>query len=191
MDSTNTDSEMIERAPSLRQLAWVFARFGNFTFGGGSATIATLQHEIVDRRHWLGIEPFHLSYALSRLTPGTNLLAFCTAVGWLLRRWAGALICLLTASVPCSILVVAVTVLFEVWSTNRVMAVALHGALAAAVGVMFITGITLIRPHWRAATTIQIVAFVGGAFAANYFLSLSPLLVLLIAAAAGWIWPQK
>jgi len=132
-----------------------------------------------------------LSYALSRLTPGTNLLAFCTAVGWLLRRWAGALICLLAASIPCSIIVLAVTCLYESWSTNRFMAVALHGALSAAVGVMFITGVTLIRPHWRAATTIQLTAFVGGSFTANYFLSVSPLLVLLIAAAAGWFWPQK
>ena len=68
-------------APRLRSLACVFARFGNFTFGGGSATIATLQSEVVEQRRWLEHDPFHLCYAISRLTPGTNLLAFCVAAG--------------------------------------------------------------------------------------------------------------
>jgi chromate transporter len=180
-----------KQAPRLHQLAGVFARFGNFTFGGGSATIATLQHEIVDRRQWLEVGPFHLCYALSRLTPGTNLLAFCTAIGWLLRRLRGSLVCLLAASIPCSIMAVAVTALYASWSKNRLMSVALRGALAAAVGVMIITGVTLIRPHRRATSVIQLVLFVGGSFAANYFLSISPLLVLVIAAIAGWFWPQR
>jgi chromate transporter len=92
--------------PSLREMGWVFARYGNVTFGGGSATIAVLQQEVVTRRKWLGQSPFGLSYALSRLAPGTNLLAFCTAAGWFVQGWSGALVALVDASVPCSILAV-------------------------------------------------------------------------------------
>jgi chromate transporter len=95
--------------PTLRVLGWVFARYGNLTFGGGSATIAVLQQEIVVKRGWLGQLPLSLSYALSRLTPGTNLLAFCTAAGWIIRGWPGAFIALVAASVPCSILAVSAT----------------------------------------------------------------------------------
>ena len=72
--------------PTLRAIASTFARYANTTFGGGSATIAVLKEQIVDRRTWLTPAEFHLSYALSRLTPGTNLLAFCTAAGWTARR---------------------------------------------------------------------------------------------------------
>jgi hypothetical protein len=50
-----------------------------------------LHGEIVERRHWIGRQSFDLAYALSRITPGTNLLAFCTAVGWMLRSWFGAI----------------------------------------------------------------------------------------------------
>ena len=74
-------------SPSLRALGGVFARYGNLTLGGGSATIAVLQQEIVVKRGWLAQVPFSLSYALSRLTPGTNLLAFCTAAGWIFAGW--------------------------------------------------------------------------------------------------------
>jgi len=39
--------------PPPRSLAAVFLRHGNMTFGGGSATIATLHREIVTKRDWV------------------------------------------------------------------------------------------------------------------------------------------
>jgi chromate transport protein ChrA len=55
----------------------VFARHANTAFGGGIASIAVLRHHLVDRHAWLYPAELDLGYALSRLTPGTNLLAFC------------------------------------------------------------------------------------------------------------------
>ena len=103
---------------SLFQIGSVFARYANLTLGGGSATTAVIHREIVDKRRWIGQDRFALSFALARLTPGTNLLAFCTAIGWLLRRLPGALVALLAASIPCTILVVVVTMLFSHWQDN-------------------------------------------------------------------------
>jgi len=61
----------------LRRIAAVFTRYANLTFGGGSATIAVLHREIVATRKWIDETQFALCFALRRLTPGTNLLAFC------------------------------------------------------------------------------------------------------------------
>jgi len=63
----------------------VFARYANLTLGGGSATTAVIHGEIVTKRHWVSEEQFALSFALGRLTPGTNLLAFCVGIGWILK----------------------------------------------------------------------------------------------------------
>lgn len=71
------------------------------------------------------------------------------------------------------------------------MEVALRGALAAAVGVMIITGWTLIRPYHRQSSWLQLALFIGGAFVLSYFLSVPPLRVLLLAAAIGLFWPQR
>lgn len=177
--------------PKLTELATVFARFGNFTFGGGSATVAVLRDEIVDRRGWLTTVKADLSFALSRLTPGTNLLAFCSAVGWLLRGWRGALVALVAGSVPSSLLAVLVTALYESWSRNPFVQVALRGALAAAVGVMIITGVTLIRPYYRETSWFQLALFTGGSFGLAYFLDVSPLRVLLASTVVGIFWPQR
>jgi hypothetical protein len=105
--------------PTLRQIAGAFVRYANATFGGGSATTAVLHRAIVDERTWVAPERFALIYALARLTPGTNLLALRTGLGWQLRGWRGALIALLAASVPCSLIVVVVRYFFEQWSHNR------------------------------------------------------------------------
>ena len=176
-------------APSLRALFSVFARYGNLTFGGGSATIATLHREIVDRRHWIAQHPFDLAYALSRLTPGTNLIAFSTAVGWMLRGWSGALVTLLAGSLPCALLAVVITAFYELWSRNTTTQIALRGAIAAAVGVMVITGITIIRPHWRSASWAKLFLFVGGSLAGSLFFSIPPIRILFVAALLGCFWP--
>lgn len=157
-------------------------------YGGGSATIATLHREIVERRKWLAERPFQLSYALSRLTPGTDLLAFGAYIGYLLRRIAGAFVALLAGSLPCAAMALALTALYSTWSHYSVVQVATRGALAAAVAVTVMTGVTLIRPHWRRTSPIKLAMFIGGAFMATQFLHAQPLLVLLLAGAGGLIW---
>jgi chromate transporter len=132
--------------PTLGLIASVFLRYGNWTFGGGSATVGVLQSELVNKRKWVSQETFSLSFALARITPVTNLLAFGTGIGWLLRGVGGTISALLAGSIPCSLVVLIVTALYESWHQNRVVAVGLLGALAAAVGVMIATGWTLIRP---------------------------------------------
>ena len=55
--------------PSLANIASVFIRYANLTFGGGSPTIAVLHREIVTARQWINETGFTLCYALCRLTP--------------------------------------------------------------------------------------------------------------------------
>jgi chromate transporter len=104
--------------PTLGGIGWVFARYANLTLGGGSATTAVLHHELLQKRQWLNDDRFTLCYALGRLTPGTNLLAFCTGVGWLLHGLSGAIVALLASSIPCAVIVTALTALFSHWQEN-------------------------------------------------------------------------
>lgn len=176
---------------SLLDIAGVFARYGNLTFGGGSATVAVLREEIITGRQWMSALRVDLSFALSRITPGTNLLAFGTAVGWQLRGWSGALVALTAGSAPSAILAVLVTILYEFLMRNPIAVVGLRGALAATVGVMIITGWTLIRPYYSSSTFVQMALFAGGAFALDYWGGVPPFRILLLAAACGLLWPTQ
>jgi chromate transporter len=176
--------------PTLPALASVFARFANATFGGGSATIAVLREQLVVKRGWLDPSEFELSYALSRLTPGTNLLAFCTAAGWTTRRGRGAIVALLAASVPCSVFALVMTICYQELAPSAWFQAALSGALAASVAIMISTAWVFAEPHvkqvpWKAA------AIVPGAAALTLGAELSPLKVLGLAAVVGLAWPTR
>ena len=176
--------------PTLTEVASVFTRFANLTWGGGSATIAVLKEQIVTKRRWLRESEFHLNYALSRLTPGTNLLAFCTAAGWTRRRWLGAIIALLASSIPCSLLVLLVTIFYQELNGSSWFQAALHGALAAAVAIMGSTAWVFAEPHvkaapWKAVFIVPMT--VGLALGVGF----SPVAILLISAAIGVAWPVR
>lgn len=150
--------------PSLARIADVFARYANFTLGGGSTTVAVLHRELLEKRGWVSADNFTLCFALARLTPGTNLLAFCAGTGWLLRGAAGALIALLAASIPCALMVVAATALFSHWQENHWARTAIHGAIAAAVAITVKTCWTITHPHFKGRARPRVVLIAAGAF---------------------------
>jgi chromate transporter len=178
-------------SPRLCEIASVFAQYGNLTFGGGSATIGVLQHEIEVKRPWITRDQFQLCFGLSRLTPGTNLLAFCTAVGWLRRGLPGAVVALAAASLPCSLIALAVTALFEIWMRNPWVKAALHGALAAAVGIIFYTCWHLTRSNLRRSNLFRLACVFLGSIVLQSVFAIAPIRVLLLAAVLGAIWPQE
>jgi len=178
-----------EPKPGLAEIASVFARHGNFTLGGGSATVAILHREILDKRHWITPDQFNLSFALARLTPGTNLLAFQTGVGWLLRGWPGALIALLAGSIPCTLIVLAATVLFSQWQANPWAQAAIHGAIAAAVAITVKTCWTIAHPYYKPGSRVRVVVIAAVAFAVYVFLHVPAIWVLLMAGALGAVLP--
>ncbi|MEK4031738.1 chromate transporter [Methylocystis sp. IM3] len=171
--------------PTLGGIGWVFARYANLTLGGGSATTAVLHHELLQKRQWLNDDRFTLCYALGRLTPGTNLLAFCTGVGWLLHGLSGAIVALLASSIPCAVIVTALTALFSHWQENAFAQAAGHGAVAAAVAITVKTCWTIAKPHYKGGARVRVALIGATAFPLHVVGGISALQVLLLAAAMG------
>ena len=180
----------MRRKRSIAGLAQVFLRNGTFTFGGGDATTASLQRELVANRGWLSEHEFGACYAVSRVTPGTNLLAFCTAVGWTLLGLRGALSALLLASIPGAIVLMLMTGFYGAATSNPWLMSAIHAALAAAVGIMLAAVWTLLRgPLRRRPGRTLLVA--APAFVLSLYGILSPLEVLALAAGFGLLAPER
>jgi len=183
------DAATLSRRPSVGSIARVFARLGSTVFGGGTATIAILEEEIVERQHWLDRRETHLAFAVSRLTPGTNMLAFCTGVGWLMRRSVGAVVALVSVSVPCSVLAAALTAFYASWTQHALAQFALRGALASAVAIMVSSCWTLVRPLLRSPYRGRVVLLFIGAFALA-IRGVAPLRVLALSAVLGALWTE-
>ena len=172
---------------SLRRLAALFLRVGNLTFGGGDPTMAALYSELVVARRWLAPETYGLVYALARMTPGTNMLAFCAGSAWKIAGWPGAVLAVAAVTVPSTAVVVLLTAGYEGIRSNPLALAAVAGTLAAAVGLMAAGAWQLLRPHLASGAWVRAVVMAGGALALTRVCS--PLAVLALAAATGFLWP--
>jgi chromate transporter len=175
--------------PTLKQLIEVFLRIGNTTFGGGDPTIAVLQREF-HRRGWLTHERFTLAYGLARVTPGTNLLAFCAGAAWFMLGLTGAIAAVLAVTIPSSVLVIWLTHVCEAGRANRWAYAAIAGTVAAAVGMMVAAALKLVqlqitKSNWPVAGAIVLAAFV-----LSRTFALSPLQIIGLAAVAGVFWTR-
>lgn len=174
----------------LGLLTRTFFRIGNTTFGGGDPTIAALQRELVMKRRAIGPEQFGVLYAISRITPGTNMLAFCAGAGWMLHGWVGALIAVTAVTLPSAIIAVLLLYAFEALMKNPIAAAGISTMIAAAVGLMFAASYLLLRPHLEGYKLLRTAVLAVGAFLLVWRQVLSPVQVLALAAAVGFAWPE-
>ena len=178
--------------PSLGKLTEIFFRIGNTTFGGGYVTIGMLGRELVDTRRWISSERFDLAFALSRVTPGTNLIAFCAAVGALICGIAGAAAAVFALTAPSSALAVLITYGFERWQGNRIAMAAIGGTVAAVAGMMWSTIWIILKPHVGGTVrNLQVILIAGGAFLASWFFHVTPLPIIAAGTLAGFLWQDK
>ncbi|HLN04471.1 MAG TPA: chromate transporter [Bryobacteraceae bacterium] len=173
---------------TLKRLTWIFLRIGNLTFGGGDPSMAALQSELVHSRGWLNAEQYALIYGLARITPGTNLLAFSAASGWMILGWAGALSAVLSMTVPPAIIVVLLTGGYEAWNSNALAMAAIGGTLAAATGMMATSAWQLLAPQIGRGRRLRTLVIFLAALVASLRFSMSPIAVLGVAALVGLVW---
>ncbi len=132
-----------------------------------------------------------MAYAVSRITPGTNLLAFCTAVGWLMRRGPGAAVALVAGSVPSAVAAVALSAFYTSWSEHPLARLALRGVLASAIAIMVVACWTIVRPHLRHPYQLRVILVFVAAFALTSVWGIPPIRVLALSALAGSLWPEE
>ncbi len=167
----------------LSEVAWVMARDGSRTLGGGLATMELLRRTGIDRG-WFDEADNALLVAASRLTPGTNVLAYCVGLGWKLRGAAGAITALAAASIPSALAITVLSAtLVRVDGYLVVRALLAVGTLIAAALVLASTW-PLLRPHLRPGARIRTTAIAAIAVVL-LLVDATPVQTLLAAAIAG------
>jgi chromate transporter len=186
VDMRKTDT--VQR-PTLMALAWIMARDANWTIGGGTATIEVLRRAFA-RRGWMTDAEHQQLFAASRVTPGTNLLAYCTALGWHARRWSGAIVTLVAASVPCTVMAAVAMMLYARLEASPAFAIVVTIGMTIALVLLVFGAWQLARPHLTRGNAVRAVAIVALALALAA-LRTSPIWILLASAALGALWPGQ
>jgi chromate transporter len=170
---------------SLFTFTWIVTRDVIRTFGGGLASMELLRRTFIANGSMSDADNGGL-VAVSRLTPGTNVLAYCVSLGWALHRWTGALLALVGASLPASVVVCVLTVaLVRVHEYPVVRMLIAIGVLVATLLVLSAAA-ALIRPYMKRPALVRasIVAIVAGTMSVA---GVTPVRILLLSAILGAI----
>ncbi|MCD8124403.1 MAG: chromate transporter [Lachnospiraceae bacterium] len=166
----------------LVQLFTIFAQIGAVTFGGGYAMLPILTREFVDRRHWVTDSELTDYFAIGQCTPGIIAVNVATFIGNKRKGLVGGIVATLgLVSIP----IVIITIIAAFLSNFAEYALVKNAFAGIRVCVCVLI-INAILRLWKKsildAPTLIIFLVV---FALAVFSSLSPILLVVAAAAAG------
>ena len=150
-----------------------------------------LGRDMVGRRGWMTQDDYELAFSLARITPGTNIIAFCAAVGSLLRGWPGAILGVAAVTLPSALMAVLLQQGFESWRSHPYAMAAIAVTSAAVTGMMWSTVWMLARPYvggWM--RTLRGVVLLGGSCLAAW-LGVTPVPIILAAMMIGFVWTDS
>ena len=126
----------------LLGLVLVFAPLSLFSFGGGQAIIADMQHQVVDVQHWMTDREFVDLFALSRAAPGPSTL-IAALIGWHLAGFAGAFIGTLAMYAPSSIVMYTAVRWWHARADSPWRGALQRGLAPIAMGLVFAGAVTV------------------------------------------------
>ena len=167
------------------ELFATFFRVGTFTIGGGYAMIPLMQREVVERRRWMDEVTFLDIVALAQAMPGVFAVNMATQVGYRLRGVAGSLVATLgNILMPIAIILLFATLLRQ-YSHHPTLEHIFMGIRPAVVALIAAPVFTLARSSgitWRTLWIPVLAALL------IWLLGVSPILVILIAIAGGFLY---
>lgn len=175
--------------PPLGLLAWLVTRDANKTIGSGMASIELLRRTL-DQRGWLDEREHGVLNAVSRFTPGTNVLAYLAALGWSYHRVAGAVVSVMGGSIPGSVTVAVLTAAAASIDRWRAVRAVLAVAALASGGLVLATAWALVKPYVRG-PRIGWLLMSAGLAAVLTLAGATPVRVLLALAVWGLLTPKK
>ncbi len=167
---------------TLRTLGWLVFWDVNRTLGG-IASMELLRRSL-GARGWMTDAGHALFVAISRLTPGTNILAYCVALGWQLAQWRGALVALAAASIPASLFIALLSASLTRIDQLPVVRAIIAIALIVATVLVFATAWNLLRPYIKGGHAIR-TGIIAAIVIVLALLNVTPVRILLVAAAFG------
>ena len=168
--------------PILLDLFLTFAKIGGMTFGGGYAMLPILQREVVENKGWATEEELIDYYAIGQCTPGIIAVNTATFIGQKYLGTVGAIFTTLGVVFPCLIIISLLATVIEAFSH---LALVQHAFGGIRVCVCVLIANAVVKLYKKAVVdkltlAIFLIVALGG-----YFLDLSPVVFVVLAAAAG------
>ncbi|MBR3572866.1 MAG: chromate transporter [Bacteroidales bacterium] len=181
------------------RLFLIFLKIGIFSFGGGLATIALIQNEVVEKQGWLSAQEFTDIVATSQITPGPVGINTATYTGYTAIVNAGyseglgivgALLASFAVILIPVILMLIVSRLLLKHKDNRVVTDVMSLLRLAIVGLIAAAALLLATPETFGNASPQLwisIAIFAIVFLASLKFKASPILLILLSGVVGFM----
>ncbi|MBQ6397859.1 MAG: chromate transporter [Oscillospiraceae bacterium] len=166
----------------LWQLFVSFAKVGVLTFGGGYAMIPMLEREIVDRRGWATSEELMDYYAVGQCTPGVIAVNTATFIGYKTAGNLGGIVATLGVVFPSLLIITVIAGIIQNFSDIPAVKSAFAGIRVCVCVLIFNSVVKLWKGAVKDKATLVLCLLV---FGLSVFFSVSPIVFVLLCAAAG------
>ena len=166
----------------LWKLFTAFARVGVMTFGGGYAMIPILEREIVDRHGWATEEELMDYYAVGQCTPGVIAVNTATFIGYKVAGTVGGVIATLGVVFPSLVIITLIAGILTSFADVPAVKSAFAGIRVCVCVLIFNAVLKL----WKKAVVDKVtLALFLGVFLLSVFFDISPIVFVVLCAAAG------
>ena len=172
----------------LLQMFLTFAKVGVMTFGGGYAMLPILQREVVENKGWATEEELMDYFAIGQCTPGVIAVNTATFIGQKLKGTWGAIFATLGVVFPSLIIISLLAGVIEAFSHLTIVQNA-FGGIKVCVCVLIINAV--VKLYKKAVVDIPTFIIYILVALCSIFLSLSPIIFVVLAAISGIILKAK
>ena len=166
----------------LMNLFLIFAQIGGTTFGGGYAMLPILQREIVEKRSWATEDEIMDYYAIGQCTPGIIAVNTATFIGQKYKGTLGAVFTTLGVVFPSIVIISLLATVIEAFSHLTWVQNAFGGIRICVCILIANAVVKLYKKAIVDKLTLGIFLLVA---LGSYFLDLSPVVFVVLAAMAG------
>ena len=157
------------------------------TFGGGFVIIGMIKEKFVEKLHWITEEEILDMTAIAQSAPGPLGVNMAIITGYRIRKIPGALICALGAVMPPLIIISMISVFYNQFRDNKVIALALQVMRAGVAAVIFNVVIDMVGSIFKTKSILWILVMLL-AFAATVIFKVNAIVVIVICAVIGLIY---
>lgn len=173
-------------------------KIGAFTLGGGYAMIPSMEKEFVDIHKWMDKQEFMDIMVVAQTTPGIFAIDMASHIGYKLRGIWGGIVGAIGIALPSIIAILVIAMCFHNYKDNPWVERFFMGVRPSVVAL-------IAAPVFKMAKTANIgwnnvwipvlaCLLISNPFSNNPAYKVSPILIIILAGVAGWLygkWKRK
>ncbi|MFA6287698.1 MAG: chromate efflux transporter [Opitutaceae bacterium] len=170
--------------PTFREAVRFWLKLGFISFGGPAGQIAIMQHELVERKNWIGQERFLHALNFCMLLPGPEAQQLAVYCGWLLHRTWGGVVAGVLFVLPSAVILWALSYVYVAYGAVPWIAAIFYGLKPAVMAIVFAA---VLRIGSKALKNGVMWGIAAAAFGLIFFLKVPFPVIVFGAAAVGFV----